>query len=169
MLRLSLPLLLLLLVVTLAGCAEGPALLASPERQVAISQVRLDPEEARAAINRYRSQKGMKPLVLNAKLTHAAESHSVDLAQHDTISHKGSDGSNPWKRIERAGYRPRLAAENVGAGQRSLAEVIQGWKDSPGHDRNLLLPDATQMGIALVKDPATRYGTFWTLVLGTPM
>jgi uncharacterized protein YkwD len=46
--------------------------------------------------------------------------------------------------------------------------VLQGWKKSRGHNRNLLLPDATQMGIALVINPDNRYRTFWTLVLGKP-
>lgn len=169
MLRLFVPLLLVLAVATLAGCAEGPSHFAAPDRRLSVAEVQLDPESARAAINDYRARKGLQPLTLNPRLTKAAKRHSADLARHDRISHKGSDGSNPWKRVNGAGYEPRLAAENVGAGQRSLGEVIQGWKDSPGHNRNLLLPDATQMGIALVKDPGTRYGTFWTLVLAKPL
>lgn len=159
----------LVLAVFLAGCAESTAHLAPPEARMGIAQVRLDPEEARKAINRYRASRGMNPLTLNPQLSEAARRHSTDLARLDRISHEGSDGSNPWKRVEMTGYTPRLAAENVGAGQRSLEEVIRGWQESKGHDRNLLLPDATQMGIALVKDPSTSYGTFWTLVLATPM
>jgi uncharacterized protein YkwD len=60
-----------------------------------------------------------------------------------------------------------LTAENVGTGQRSLSEVFKGWQQSPGHNANLLLSDAREMGIALVVDPDTEYKTFWTLVLGT--
>lgn len=167
--RLSLSFLSLLALATLNGCAEAPAHLTGPSTSIQVSEVTLDPEAAREAINRYRAQKGRKPLTLNSKLSRAAESHSADLARIDRISHKGTDGSNPWNRVESAGYTPKLAAENVGAGQRSIEEVIRGWQESAGHDRNLLLPDATQMGIALVKNPASSYGTFWTLVLATPM
>ena len=166
---LSLPLLLILALVSLTGCAESTAGFAPPEHRIAVEKVSLDPEKARAMINRYRAEKGLKPLTLDSKLTLAAQSHSSDLARRDRISHKGSDGSDPWTRVRRAGYSPRLAAENVGTGQMSLAEVFRGWQESPGHNRNLLLPDATQMGIALVAEPGTKYGTFWTLVLGTPM
>ncbi|MEM9027405.1 MAG: CAP domain-containing protein [Pseudomonadota bacterium] len=129
----------------------------------------LNIENARSVINAYRKSKGLRPLALSAELTRAAKMHSRDLAKWDRISHYGSDGSNPWDRVKRAGFRARLAAENVGTGQASFPEVMRGWKNSPGHNKNLLLADATHMGIALVNDPKTEFNTFWTLVLGTPM
>ena len=129
-------------------------------------KVRLDPREALKLINRYRASKGLSKVSLDVTLTKVAKTHSSDLAKHDRISHYGSDGSNPWDRVERSGYRPQLAAENVGTGQLSIREVMQGWKDSPGHNKNLLLPDAKHIGIALVYNPKTEYKTFWTLVLG---
>ena len=129
----------------------------------------LDPEKARDLINQYRHDKGLKPLKLNAELTEAAKAHSRDLAKWDRISHYGSDGSNPWDRVKRTGFRARLAAENVGTGQIDFNEVMRGWKESPGHNKNLLLGDATYMGIALVQDPRTEFKSFWTLVIGSPM
>ncbi len=119
-------------------------------------------------INTYRRSKGLRPLKLNSELTSAAKEHSKDLAKWDRISHFGSDGSNPWDRVKRTGYGARMAAENVGTGQASIDEVMKGWKASPGHNKNLLLPEAEHMGIALVQDPRTEFKTFWTLVLGTP-
>jgi uncharacterized protein YkwD len=69
--------------------------------------------------------------------------------------------------VKRTGYNAKLAAENVGTGQASLEEVFKGWQESPGHNKNLLLADASEMGIALVQDPKTEFRTFWTLVLGS--
>ena len=132
-------------------------------------QTRLDAERARELINAYRKEKGLKPLKLNVELSNAAKNHSKDLAKWDRISHYGSDGSNPWDRVKRSGYNARLAAENVGTGQINIEEVFKGWKESPGHNKNLLLPDAEHMGIALVQEPKSEFKTFWTLVLGTPM
>ena len=126
----------------------------------------LDAERARDLINAYRREKGLKPVSLNAELTAAAKNHSSDLAKWDRISHFGSDGSNPWDRVKRSGYNARVAAENVGTGQASIEEVLKGWKASPGHNKNLLLADADNMGIALVQDPKSEFKTFWTLVLG---
>ena len=133
------------------------------------SHTSLNAERARDLINQYRSENGLKPLRLNASLTAAAKEHSRDLAKWDRISHYGSDGSNPWDRVKRTGYKPRVAAENVGTGQASFDEVLKGWKDSPGHNKNLLLSDGREMGIALVQDPKTEFKSFWTLVIGTAM
>ena len=129
------------------------------------SGVRLDAEQARELVNAYRKKHGLKPVTLNVDLTNAAKAHSRDLARWDRISHYGSDGSNPWDRVKRAGYNARLAAENVGTGQTSIDEVFKGWQQSPGHNKNLLLADAEHMGVALVHDPKTEFKTFWTLVL----
>jgi uncharacterized protein YkwD len=133
------------------------------------SATQLDAEKARDLINAYRKQKGLKPLRLNTALTEAAKAHSHDLAKWDRISHYGSDGSNPWDRVKRAGYHAKVAAENVGTGQASLEEVIKGWQASPGHNKNLLLADVEHMGIALVQDPRTEFKTFWTLVVGAAL
>jgi uncharacterized protein YkwD len=132
------------------------------------STTRLDAERARDLVNAYRRQKGLKPLKLQPALTEAAREHAHDLAKWDRISHFGSDGSNPWDRVKRAGYSARLAAENVGTGQTSIEEVMKGWQASPGHNKNLLLADAEHMGIALVQDPKTEFKTFWTLVVASP-
>ena len=129
----------------------------------------LDPDKARDLINTYRKEKGLKPLKLNAALTEAAKAHSRDLAKWDRISHYGSDGSNPWDRVKRAGYNAKVAAENVGTGQASMDEVLKGWQLSPGHNKNLLLSDVEHMGIALVQDPRTEFKTFWTLVVGSSL
>ncbi|MBX9590373.1 MAG: CAP domain-containing protein [Hyphomonadaceae bacterium] len=133
------------------------------------SGTRLDAERARDIVNTYRKTKGLRPLQLQPALTEAARAHSRDLAKWDRISHFGSDGSNPWDRVKRAGYPAKLAAENVGTGQASVEEVVKGWQASPGHNKNLLLPDAQHMGIALVQDTKTEFKTFWTLVIGSPL
>jgi uncharacterized protein YkwD len=152
----------------MTACAEAPSGKIAPAQKLALSQVTLEPDTARRMINSYRATRGLQPISLEKRLTRAARRHSQDLAKGDRISHTGSDGSDPWSRVKVTGYKPKLAAENVGAGQMSFAEVLQGWKESPGHNRNLLLADATQMGIALVTNPGSRYRTFWTLVLGKP-
>lgn len=133
------------------------------------TKTRLSKKQALRMINKYRASKNLKPLTLNSKLSVAARMHAKDLAKHDRISHFGYDGSDPWQRIKKTGYKAAVAAENVGTGQISLQEVFVGWQKSPGHNANLLLSDATQMGIALVKAPNTEYKTFWVLELGSPL
>jgi hypothetical protein len=127
-----------------------------------------DPAAAEALINSYRAEKGLRPVRLNAKLSDAAMKHSLDLAKSDRISHYGSDGSDSWDRVMKTGYRARVTAENVGTGQASIGEVFRGWQNSRDHNTNLLLPDAEEIGIAMVHNPKTQFKTFWTLVLSAP-
>lgn len=150
--------------------AAGPAPEKAPKGALSdrdYSKARLDPEAARDLINAYRKTKGLKPLKLDAELTAAARGHAADLAKWDRISHYGSDGSSPWDRVKRAGYKAKLAAENVGTGQATFDEVLRGWQESAGHNKNLLLADANHMGIALIHDPKTEFKTFWALVVGS--
>ena len=58
---------------------------------------------------------------------------------------------------------PVLTAENVASGQKSFSEAMRGWERSPEHKRNLLLPDAESVGVAM----SYRNGrAYYTLVLG---
>lgn len=135
--------------------------------EIGLMAAKFNPAEAQNAINVYRAKKGLGPLKLNAKLTQAAKMHAQDLAKNDRISHFGSDGSDIEERTRRTGYVFNLIAENVGTGQRTPAEVIKGWQQSPSHNENLLLADADEMGVAVVYRPETEFQTFWTLVLGS--
>ena len=58
--------------------------------------------------------------------------------------------------------------ENVGAGYHTLAEAFSGWRDSPSHRGNMLVPGATRMGIAAVYTPSSKYKVFWSLILAAP-
>lgn len=127
-----------------------------------------DPADAQKMVNAYRAQKGLKPLRVNVKLSAAAKKHSEDLAKSDRISHYGSDGSDAWERVRKAGYGARMTAENVGTGQQSLDEVFRGWQKSADHNANLLLKDADEMGIAVVYNPKSQFKTFWTMVVASP-
>ena len=55
------------------------------------------------------------------------------------------------------------AAENLGGGYYSLQEAMDGWRRSPAHNSNLLMPDAKRFGIAIAKDAHTHYGVYWAM------
>ena len=128
----------------------------------------LDPNEALRLVNEYRASKGLPGLSLDGHATAAAELLVKDMASHDHMSHAGPNGADLQKRLTLAGYRYRVAAENVGVGQRSFAQMIDGWKQSPPHSRNMLLAEAKHMGIAYEYKPDTKYKTYWTLVVAAP-
>lgn len=128
----------------------------------------LDTVKALSDLNSYRAQYGLQPVRYNAKLNAASEVHAQDLAVHGNAAHEGSDGSTHSDRVQRQNYYFRVAAENVATGQKSWDAVFQAWQDSPGHNENLLLPEAEEFGIALVYEPTTTYVTYWTMLMAAP-
>jgi uncharacterized protein YkwD len=128
----------------------------------------IDTYEALRLVNDFRSSRGLPALTLDRNATGAAQILAKDMAKHDHMSHIGPNGADIGKRLTLAGYSYRVCAENVGVGQRSLAEVVEGWKKSPPHSRNMLLAEAKHMGIAYEYKPDTKYKTFWTLVMAAP-
>ncbi|MFE9561631.1 CAP domain-containing protein [Streptomyces sp. NPDC006487] len=117
--------------------------------------------EVLALVNKERSAVGCPVLTVNEKLTKAAQDHSEDMAAHSTMSHTGSDGSDPGQRITRAGYQWRTYAENVAYGYPTAAQVMEGWMNSPGHKRNILDCNVNEIGIGLAQP-----GQYWTQDFG---
>jgi uncharacterized protein YkwD len=109
-----------------------------------------------------------RPLILSATLTRVAQAHTRDMAARGSVSHQGSDGSQPSDRVTRAGYQWQRGAENVAAGMRSPEEAMDGWLDSPGHCANLMNPTFTETGVAYVVDPASAMGVYWTQLFAVP-
>jgi uncharacterized protein YkwD len=124
----------------------------------------LNSQAALAAVNAFRAENGLRPLVLDARLSRAAAMQSEAQAGRSWIGHYGSDGSTPKDRAERAGYHAKIASENVASGQKSFSDVLRFWKESSGHRSNLLRPNVTAAGVAMAKNKSGR--AYWTLVVG---
>ncbi|MFJ3234395.1 CAP domain-containing protein [Streptomyces sp. NPDC086787] len=118
--------------------------------------VRLTNAERRAA--------GLPPLAADPLLAAAAQGHSADMAARDFYSHTSPEGSEPWDRAAAAGAARRSIGENIACGQRSAAEVVDGWMNSPGHRANILKPSFTHIGVGFAG--GGRAGTYWTQLFG---
>ncbi|GGK22703.1 hypothetical protein GCM10011583_63310 [Streptomyces camponoticapitis] len=117
-----------------------------------------------ALTNAERGAAGLRPLAGDPRLTAAAQAHSDDMVARGFYSHTGLDGRGPWDRAAAAGCTHRGIGENIACGQRSAAEVVRGWMDSPGHRANILGPDFTHIGIGF-RGGGER-GTYWTQLFG---
>jgi uncharacterized protein YkwD len=115
-----------------------------------------------ALVNSARGKAGCSALTVNAKLTKAAQSHSDDMSDNESMSHTGSDGSSPGDRITRAGYDWRTYGENVAYGYPTPESVMAGWMSSPGHKANILNCAFKEIGVGLAQD-----GYYWTQDFGT--
>ncbi|MFJ8082170.1 CAP domain-containing protein [Streptomyces sp. NPDC096205] len=120
--------------------------------------------EVVALTNIERATAGLPPLAADPLLTRAAQAHSADMVARDFYAHTAPDGSRPWDRAAAAGAARRSIGENIACGQRSPAEVVTGWMNSPGHRANILQPDFTHIGIGFAG--GGRAGTYWTQLFG---
>ncbi|MFC8871755.1 CAP domain-containing protein [Streptomyces sp. NPDC057148] len=114
--------------------------------------------------NRERVRAGLAALAVDPRLTAAAQAHSADMVARDFYSHTDPDGGKPWTRAAAAGAARRTVGENIACGQRSPADVVEGWMNSPGHRANILKADFTHIGIGLAG--GGRAGTYWTQLFG---
>jgi uncharacterized protein YkwD/stress response protein SCP2 len=114
--------------------------------------------------NRERAAAGLPPLAVDPLLTAAAQAHSADMAARDFYSHTSPDGGSPGDRAAAAGFARRTVGEDIACGQRSPAEVVRGWMNSPGHRANILRPDFTHIGAGFAG--GGRAGTYWTQLFG---
>jgi len=117
-------------------------------------------DEAQRAIvdrsNAFRRAQGLAPLAPNAALDAAAAEFAAFMSRTGRYSHE-ADGREPAQRAEAHGYAWCLVAENIAYVMSSAgiapAELpgrfMQGWIDSPGHRRNLLAADATEIGVGI--------------------
>lgn len=103
---------------------------------------------------------------LHCKLQDAAENHSTDMAVQDYFAHEGLDGSRFWDRTSAVGYENFAQGENIAAGYNSVATVMTGWINSPGHCRNLMGATHTEMGASKVDATGATFSSYWTVIFG---
>ncbi|GIJ20096.1 hypothetical protein Vlu01_07200 [Micromonospora lutea] len=120
--------------------------------------------EVVALANAERAKAGCGALSIDDKLMTAAQRHSQDQADHQNMSHTGSDGSDPGDRIDRVNYSWRTYGENVAWNQRTPAAVMDAWMNSPGHRQNILNCAFTEIGVGV----ASSNGPYWTQVFAAP-
>jgi len=128
----------------------------------------VDSREAAQLISAYRRQNGLGGVSVDPTLTRIAAEHSRRMAAANKMAHVLPGQGSFRAKLSSGGYFGGTAAENVAAGQKTLADVLEAWRRSPGHNRNLLMAGVTQIGIAVAVAPESRYKTFWTLILGSP-
>jgi len=114
------------------------------------------------AVNAVRAQKKRRALTYSPTLEAAAMAHAQDMVNNGFFAHRGSNGSKPSQRVKAQGYCMRFVAENIAQGQRSLASVMNGWVNSPGHYKNIVNRKAREFGLA--RGPKNT----WVMVLAKP-
>lgn len=118
-------------------------------------------------INNYRAQNGLAALTLSTNLNRSSSWLAVDMAQKNYFSHTDSLGRDPSARAEQCGY-PSGAGENIAAGTvwDTAQEAFDAWRNSAGHNANMLNASYRQIGIARYFQSGSTYGWYWVTDFG---
>lgn len=125
-------------------------------------------------INDYRASKGLGALKVSRALNVAAWKHSTDMGKRKYFSHDtklplpaGQSGPTAWDRMKDAGYGYNTwKAENIAAGYGTAQAVFTGWKNSAGHNKNMLNPNLKVIGIGYARVDGSPYTYYWTTDFG---
>lgn len=134
-------------------------------------------EATKILINQFRSRSqtcgsqiisSTSSLYVSSTLSYVAEDHSDNMAVYNFFNHRDHRGDKVADRATDAGYIWRSIGENIAGGYTNLADVFQGWTESTSHCANMMKDSYKDMGVACVESTtaSSRYGTYWTLVLG---
>lgn len=118
------------------------------------------PHEVEASLldllNTVRKERGLESLERDEALTELARSHSEEMRTAGFLGHSSPTHGDPGERVEAAGVAASLILENIGRGE-SAEDIHRALLGSPGHRRNLLHPEATKVGVGVVKDGEGGY------------
>jgi uncharacterized protein YkwD len=132
-------------------------------------------------INAEREKQGLEPLDWDDRLALIARNHSLDMAARKYFSHVSPEGRDFAYRYNSTGYTCERRIDNIlyrGAenifqnnlynqtttindttyydwnSEKELAETtVQGWMQSPGHRKNILIPYWRNEGIGVAITP----------------
>jgi Cysteine-rich secretory protein family len=111
-------------------------------------------------ISGFRLKHGEVHVVRDATLDRIALEQARAMAAKDDLSH---EVLGPFAR-RIAPARAGRAAENIAYGYEGFEKTLGQWIDSSEHRKNLLLHNASRVGIASAKD-ASGKRTYWAMVI----
>ena len=123
-------------------------------------------EQMLSSLNMIRAENAVEPLKLCNTLNKSAQGYAEVMATQNFFDHEGQDGSTPSQRAQSAGYRSYGVGENIAAGQTSIEEVMTGWKNSPGHFKNMIKSEYMHVGFGMAINQETTYKTWWVQNFG---
>jgi uncharacterized protein YkwD len=124
--------------------------------------------------NEFRRNQDRQSLEVDAQLEETARYFADFMARTDKYGHE-ADGTTPSDRARDQGYDLCIVSENLAfqfssagfATEELVDAAVEGWKQSPGHRKNMLDPDVTETGVALAR--SDRSGKYYAVqMFGRP-
>ena len=112
-------------------------------------------------LNAERVVLGLKPLVIEEKLSVAAEGHSDDMAKLGFFSHESPvpGKKTPWDRARKAEFQGSANGENIFMGSTSPQAAYNAWFASDGHRLIMMNGGPNVIGVGIS-------GKHWTMMTG---
>ena len=113
-----------------------------------------------AMISDFRAKHGEGRVTMDATLNRIALQQAKAMAAKDTLDHDVLGSFNSRVASANAGR----AAENIAYGYDGFEKTLGQWIDSAGHRKNLLLHNASRVGVASARTAAS-HRTYWAMVI----
>ena len=117
-------------------------------------------------VNEERARNGLPALEKNWEISRVARMKAQDMVDRNYFSHSSPTYGSPFNMMENFGLKFSSAAENIGMGQKTAADIMKSWMDSPGHRANILSRTVTHIGVGAAK--AANGTLYWTQLFIKP-
>ena len=109
-------------------------------------------DEVFTLLNEHRMANGKSALAYDNELESAIQGHCVHMSQHSFFAHEAEEAvvASPSDRARLCGTS--ASGENIAEGYRGPTDVMEGWINSSGHNRNMLNSNYTRVGIGYAAD-----------------
>lgn len=112
-------------------------------------------------MNEHRIANGSDPLIFNDTLWKLATMRSVEISE--SFSHTRPNGSSCYTAAKEFDITYFAAAENIAASfSLSQESTFEQWKESEGHNENMLSSSYEEVGIGFYYSNTGEYSTYWT-------
>jgi len=113
-----------------------------------------------------RRAEGLPALTRLAALDTVARAHAWDMTQHSFFSHVSVRSGSLTDRLHARGLLFQRALENLAAA-RDVPGLIAQWLASPSHRQNILDPEVTSFGVAVMKNRRAHHTPLTAVVVFT--
>lgn len=110
-------------------------------------------------VNFYRKNSWLNEVVYNEKLENIAKNYAKQMFEEKYFEHIDKNGKNIGVRALEGNYDYQIVLENLWKWQKSIDEVMNDWKKSSSHNKNILNSKVEEIGIGF-------YGNYWVQVFG---
>lgn len=117
-------------------------------------------------VNEYRKQKGLPELLWDETVYKASDHHLKYLLKNSISTHfENTDTPTSCLRLKKYGVDPQISGENIAVvsffkmDEELIAiDIINGWKNSPGHNENLLSSEYKKSAVSCGQGVLKKFG-----------